>query len=211
MGPTLCARLDDPYGSLNARVWPQGTTFGRARPPLRQVRVQCHRCLADLLQPLGCCHGPEPWRSSTRPVWRPGRRVSASGDCFLAALPQSQNQIKSNGPGERFHVIAWYCFAPMGPTLCARLDDPYGSLNARVWPQGGTFGHARPPLRQVRVQCHRCLADLLQPLGCCHGPEPWRSFTRPVCRPGYPVSSSGRCFLRGYTSRIDWKTEKCSM
>ena len=71
---------------------------------------------------------------------------------FLAALPHSQNQIKSNG--ERFHVIAWYCFAPMGLTLCACLDDPYGSPNARVWPQGGTFGRARPSLRQVLLQCH---------------------------------------------------------
>ena len=87
MGPTLCARLDDPYGSLNARVWPQGGTFGRARPPLRQVLLQCHSCLADLPQPLGCCHGPEPRRSSTRPVWRPGRRVSASGDCFWRRCP----------------------------------------------------------------------------------------------------------------------------
>ncbi len=78
MRPTLCARLDDPSGSLNAHFGPQGTTFGRQRRPLRQVRLQYHRCPAGLSQPLGCCHGPEAWRSSTRPVWRHGCRVSAS-------------------------------------------------------------------------------------------------------------------------------------
>ena len=64
MGPTLCARLDDPYGSLNARGWPQGGTFGRARPPLRQVLLQYHRRLASLQQPLGGGHGLETLRSS---------------------------------------------------------------------------------------------------------------------------------------------------
>ena len=89
---------------------------------------------------------------------------------FLAALPQSQNQIKSNG--ERFHVmigIAWYCFALMGPTLCARLDDPYGSLKFPECPRLASGGHFRPcqtpaptARRRVRLQCHRCPADLPQ-------------------------------------------------
>ena len=68
----------------------------------------------------------------------------------------------------------------MGPTLCARLDDPYGSLNARVWPQGGTFGRARPPsdgpaspatgaAAVLSLSCRPAAAA--QPLGCCHGPE----------------------------------------
>ena len=98
IGLTVGARLDDPSGSLHAHVWPQGTTFGRARPPLRQVRLECPRSQAGLPQPLGCCHGPKAWLSSTRPVWRPGRRVSASGDCFwrrctsAAPLSDSQNQ-----------------------------------------------------------------------------------------------------------------------
>ena len=80
---------------------------------------------------------------------------------FLAALHHSQNQKN------RFelHVVAWYCFAPMGPTLCARLDDPSCSQRAHSWPQGTTFGHVRPPLRQVRLQYHRRPAGLPQPLG----------------------------------------------
>ena len=108
-------------------------------------------------------------------AWTPSLGVRG---LFLAALPQLQNQIKSNG--ERFHVITWYCFAPMGPTLCACLDDPYGSLNARVWPQGGTFGRARPPsdgpaspatgaAAVLSLSCRPAAAA--QPLGCCHGPE----------------------------------------
>ena len=90
---------------------------------------------------------------------------------FLAALHHSQNQCN------RFelHVSAWYCFAPMGPTLCTRLDDPSGSRPAHSWPQGTTFSSARPQLRQVRLQYHRRLAGLPQPLGCCHGAETLRS------------------------------------
>ena len=86
---------------------------------------------------------------------------------FLAALHHSQNQIKSNG--ERFHVITWYCFALMGPTLCARLDDPYGSLKFPECPRLASGGHFRPcqtpaptARRRVRLQCHRCPADLPQ-------------------------------------------------
>ena len=48
-------------------------------------------------------------------------------------------------------VIAWYCFAPMGPTPCARLEDPYGSLNARAWPQGALS--AVPGPRSDRCCC----------------------------------------------------------
>ncbi len=49
-------------------------------------------------------------------------------------------------------MSAWYRFAPMGPTLCARLDVPSVSLHAhfRLW--GTTFGRARAPPRQVRLQ-----------------------------------------------------------
>ena len=54
----------------------------RRNTRLRQVLLLRHRSPAGLPRPLGCCHGPEAWRSSTRPVWRPGTRTSASGDCF---------------------------------------------------------------------------------------------------------------------------------
>ena len=88
IGPTMCAHLDDPYGSLHAHhdVWPQGTTFGCARLPLRQVRLQCHRRPDGLQQLLGCCHGPEAWRSSTRPVWTAWTRSLGFRGLFLAAL-----------------------------------------------------------------------------------------------------------------------------
>ena len=49
-------------------------------------------------------------------------------------------------------MSAWYRFAPMGPTLCARLGDPSGSLHAHSWPYGTTIGSARAQLRQVRLQ-----------------------------------------------------------
>ena len=106
-------------------------------------------------------------------AWTP--RLGLRG-LFLAALHHSRNQSNRFENGERFHVIAWYCFAPMGPTLCVRLDDPSGSMNALVWPQGTTCGRARPALRQVQLQYHRRSAGLQQQLGCCHGPETLWSF-----------------------------------
>ncbi len=80
--PIMCTRLDCPSGSRPAHLWPHGTTFVRARPPLRQVLMLYPRCPVSLPLPLGCCHGPEALQSSTRPVWRPACQVSASGDCF---------------------------------------------------------------------------------------------------------------------------------
>ena len=71
----------------------------------------------------------------------------------------------------------------MGPTLCARLDDPYGSLNARVWPQGGTFGRARPPLRRPGDGCG-CSAIAVLPTcrsGAAAGMLPWARNSCPSC------------------------------
>ena len=106
MGPTLCTRLDDPSGSRPAHSWPQGTTFGSARPQLRQVRLQYHRrlaTLAGLVQPLECCHGPEPLRSSLDDPSRAWRKKKVTRmaawmpslglrELLLAALHHSQNQ-----------------------------------------------------------------------------------------------------------------------
>ena len=80
-------------------------------------------------------------------------------------------------------MITWYCFAPMGPTLCACLDDPYGSLNASVWPQGGTFGRARPPLRRPGDGCG-CSAIAVLPTcrgGAAAGMLPWARNSCPSC------------------------------
>ena len=74
-------------------------------------------------------------------------------------------------------------FAPMGPTLCARLDDPYGSPNARVWPQGGTFGRAWPPLRRPG-DGWGCSAIAVLPTcrsGAAAGMLPWARNSCPSC------------------------------
>ena len=95
--PTMCTRLDYPSGSRPAHLWPHGTTFVRARPPLLQVRLLYPPCPVSLLLPLGYCHGPEALLSSTRPVWRPACRVSASGDCFwrrCATRKTSKSDVK---------------------------------------------------------------------------------------------------------------------
>ena len=94
---------------------------------------------------------------------------------FLAALHHSQNQQNRFENGEGLHVSAWYCFSPMGPTLCARLDDPSGSLNPHFRPHGTTFCRARPPIRPMLSGYHRSPAGLSQPLGCCHRSEAWWS------------------------------------
>ncbi len=56
--PTMCTRLDYPSGNRPAHLWPHGTTFVRARSPLRQVLLLYPRCQVSLLLQLGCCHGP---------------------------------------------------------------------------------------------------------------------------------------------------------
>ena len=81
-------------------------------------------------------------------------------------------------------VIAWSCFAPMGPTLRARLDDPYGSLKFPECPRLASGGHFRPcqtpaearsdgpATGAAAVPSLSCRpAAAAQPLGCCHGPE----------------------------------------
>jgi hypothetical protein len=46
--------------------------------------------------------------------------------------------------GSLMHVSAWYCLAPIFLTLCARLDDPSGSLHAQFWPLLVQWDHFRP-------------------------------------------------------------------
>ena len=57
------------------------------------------------------------------------------GTVFGGAAPLTKPVKIKLQNGERLHVIAWYCFAPLGLTLCARLEDPTGSRLAHSWPR----------------------------------------------------------------------------
>jgi hypothetical protein len=94
----LCAPVSTTLGQL-AHLWPHWTTFVRARPPLRQVRLLSRypRWPVSLPLQMGCCHGPVALLTSTRPVWWPACRVSASGDCFwrrCATCKTSESDVK---------------------------------------------------------------------------------------------------------------------
>ena len=147
----------------------KGSLDGRTEsdPSEQNNTMRSHGAFLNFqIEYTGFASGAAALRASAQPVWRPGSRTSASGDCFW----RRYTTVKTSKIDLRLHVIAWYCFAPMGLTLCARLDDAFCSLNAHLGPHGTTFGRARAPLRQVRLQCHRSQGGLLQPLGCCHGP-----------------------------------------
>jgi hypothetical protein len=51
------------YTTLMSARMPHGTTFGRAGPPTRQLRVPHYSCLALRQQPPGCFDEPETWQS----------------------------------------------------------------------------------------------------------------------------------------------------
>jgi hypothetical protein len=97
---------------------------------------------------------------------------------FGGAAPLAKPVKAMCESGERFHVSAWYRFAPMGATLCARLDDPSGSLHAHFRLRGTTFGRARALPRQVQLHylwsarpaCRCRWGDAMA-----RGPEAWRS------------------------------------
>ena len=55
--------------------------------PLRQVRLQDHRCPAGLPQLLGSCHGPEAWQFSTDPYGGLDAKSRPPGAVFGGAAP----------------------------------------------------------------------------------------------------------------------------
>ncbi len=90
--PTCHSRWErsDYVRSSRRPFWQKACPFFASWDHFRPCMLQYHRCPAGLPKQLGCCHGPEAWRSSTRPVWRPGCQDSASG-AGLAALHHLQN------------------------------------------------------------------------------------------------------------------------
>ncbi len=92
IGPTMCARLDDPSGSRPAHLWPHGT-FSSVRGP-RSNRCGCcivaarpaSRSLWDAVMGPRLC---DPLHDPCVAAWLPSLSL---GGLFLAALRRLQNQ-----------------------------------------------------------------------------------------------------------------------
>ena len=103
------------------------------------MRLQCHHTPAGPPRPLGCCHGPETWRSSTRPVWQPGSRASASGHCFWRrCTTRKTSEIKGWFRASICHMVL-FCSDGSDPVRPSRRPfwqpaSPCLASWGRFWP-----------------------------------------------------------------------------
>ena len=142
--------LYDPSGSLHPHFWPHATTFGRARPPRRQMRSQCHRSPAGLPQPLRCCHGPEVWRS---PLGDPSGAWRREKECAPGGGPGSSQNLGTQNCPLRLQASS---LEPASPSW---LRDTFTTVLETLNMNGIS----------LHYYCDR--VDLQQPMRCCHGPD----------------------------------------
>ena len=94
--------------------------------------MQDHRCAADLPRLLGSCHGPEAWPSSSRPVRRPGCRVSASGDCFWRRCTTHKTSKNQTAKWRKVPCDRMILFCSVGPASVRPSRGP-------CWQQACSF------------------------------------------------------------------------